>query len=122
MSARDYILQSIVEPNAYLAPECPNGPCLANIMPRDYGHRLTVDQQDQLVAYLLEQQQEPSAVAEDIHDSFRPGPGSETAPAEQPTSVSRRDINNVRIVSVLLVTLALLISLIVYFRDKPAKK
>ena len=33
MSAEAYIRQSILEPNAYLAPECPNTSCLPGIMP-----------------------------------------------------------------------------------------
>ena len=53
MSAEDYIRQSIVEPNYALAPVCPNGPCLPNIMPKDYGARLTEAQIDEIVAYLL---------------------------------------------------------------------
>lgn len=56
MPADDYIRQSIVEPNAYLAPECPNGPCLPNIMPRDYSQRLSDTQLQQLVDFLLLQQ------------------------------------------------------------------
>jgi hypothetical protein len=56
MPAEVYIRQSIVEPNAYLAPECPNGPCMANIMPRDYGSRLSEGQLQVLVDYLLQQQ------------------------------------------------------------------
>lgn len=54
MTAEAYIRQSIVEPNAYLAPECPNGPCLPDIMPRNYGARLSEDQLNTLVSYLLD--------------------------------------------------------------------
>jgi hypothetical protein len=53
MSAEEYLRQSIVEPNYALAPVCPNGPCLPNIMPQDYGQRLTNEQIDAIVAYLL---------------------------------------------------------------------
>jgi hypothetical protein len=63
MAAETYIRQSIVEPNAYLAPECPNGPCMANIMPRDYGTRLSERQLQVLVDYLLLQEgPEPTPV------------------------------------------------------------
>lgn len=55
MSAAEYIDQSIVNPNAYLAPVCPNGPCLPNIMPKDYSSRLSAEQLDTLVTFLLEQ-------------------------------------------------------------------
>lgn len=53
VEAADYIRQSIIEPNYALAPTCPNGPCMPNIMPQDYGRRLTEAQIDEIVAYLL---------------------------------------------------------------------
>lgn len=52
LTAAEYLHQSIVEPNAYIAPECPNGPCLAGIMPQDYGQRLTSGQIEALVIFL----------------------------------------------------------------------
>ncbi len=55
MTAEEYIYQSIVDPNAYIVTDCPNTPCLANIMPRDYTSRLSPGQIDIMVAYLLEQ-------------------------------------------------------------------
>jgi hypothetical protein len=64
MSATDYIRQSILEPNAYLAPACPNGPCLPNIMPRDYAMRLSAAQQEMMVEFLLTQEgAEPTPAA-----------------------------------------------------------
>src|SRR5690606_27822124 len=53
MSAEAYIRQSILEPNAYLAPECPNAPCLPNIMPQNFSSRLSPAQIDTIVAFLL---------------------------------------------------------------------
>jgi len=53
VSAADYIRQSILEPNYALAPTCPNGPCLPNIMPQDYSQRLTTEQVEMIVDYLL---------------------------------------------------------------------
>ncbi|MAT99113.1 MAG: hypothetical protein CL608_18360 [Anaerolineaceae bacterium] len=53
VSAAEYIRQSIVEPNYALAPACPNGPCLPNIMPQDYSQRLTAEQVELIVDYLL---------------------------------------------------------------------
>ncbi len=53
LSAVEYVRQSIVDPNAFIVAECPNGPCLANIMPRDYGERLTDEQIEAIVNYLL---------------------------------------------------------------------
>ena len=54
-SASNYLRTSIVDPEAYLAPDCPNGPCLEGIMPGDYANRLTAGQIDTLVDFLLEQ-------------------------------------------------------------------
>lgn len=63
MSAETYIRQSILEPNAYLAPECPNSPCLPGIMPQNFHLRLTEEQLETLVTYLLNRQgPEPTPV------------------------------------------------------------
>jgi hypothetical protein len=53
MSAAGYLRQSITDPNVYLAPECPNGPCLAGVMPQNYQERLTAAQIDLVVDYML---------------------------------------------------------------------
>ena len=63
-TASEYLRTSIVDPEAYLAPDCPNGPCLAGIMPADYANRLTAGQIDMLVDYLLEQKAPTSVEAE----------------------------------------------------------
>ncbi len=62
MSGEAYILQSIVEPNAYLAPECPNAPCMPNIMPQNFDERLSAAQIETLVSFLAAQQG-PAATA-----------------------------------------------------------
>lgn len=61
MSAEDYLRASILDPNAYIVPDCPNGPCLANIMPRDYGSFLSTDQVELLIDFLITQMAEPAA-------------------------------------------------------------
>lgn len=53
LSAVDYMRQSILQPNAFIAPDCPNGPCLANVMPQDYETRLAPEQVETMVDYLL---------------------------------------------------------------------
>jgi len=56
-SAEDYIYESILEPNAFIAPDCPNGPCTTpSLMRADYP--LTIGNTDpqnmaNLLAYLL---------------------------------------------------------------------
>ncbi len=56
MTAAEYIHQSIVEPNAYLAPECPNTPCLPGIMPQNFATRLSAEQIATMVTFLMAQQ------------------------------------------------------------------
>lgn len=63
LTAEQYIRQSILEPNAYLAPECPNSACMPNIMPQNFSTRLSAAQIDTMVAFLLAQQgPEPTPV------------------------------------------------------------
>ena len=121
MSASDYIRQSIIEPNVYLAPECPNGPCLENIMPRDYGHRLSRAQQESLVGFLLQQQDSsPKPPPTESPASGPPAPKNISS-AKNLTQTQQDDVElwTVRIVSVLLLTLGFLISLLVYLRSEP---
>lgn len=49
-----FIRASIVDPNAVIASDCPEGPCQANVMPQ-WGSILTTEQVDALVAYLSNQ-------------------------------------------------------------------
>jgi hypothetical protein len=51
----EYIRQSIVDPRAFIAPSCPNDPCLQEVMPTVYGKTLTSEQLDLMVAFLIEQ-------------------------------------------------------------------
>lgn len=51
--AAGYIRESIVDPNAYIPPKCPAGDCFKDIMPKDFGQKLTPQQLEDLVAYLL---------------------------------------------------------------------
>jgi hypothetical protein len=55
MSAEEYLHQSIVEPNAHTAPQCPFGPCVAGTMPANMAQLLTEDEINLLVQYLLAQ-------------------------------------------------------------------
>lgn len=51
-TAEEYIRQSILHPNAYIVPQCPQGPCLAGVMPQNYEQLMTPQELDNLVAYL----------------------------------------------------------------------
>ncbi|MFQ5857936.1 MAG: c-type cytochrome [Anaerolineae bacterium] len=53
--AEAFIRQSILEPNAYIAEECPPGPCVAGVMPQTLKDTLTEQQVNDLVAFLMQQ-------------------------------------------------------------------
>lgn len=53
--AAEYLRNSILYPDLFIAPQCPNGECLAHVMPGDYYLRLTDAQIDTVVAYLQQQ-------------------------------------------------------------------
>lgn len=53
LSAEEYIRESILDPNAHIAPECPTGPCTSpSLMPQIFGDKLTAKQLETLVDYL----------------------------------------------------------------------
>lgn len=53
-SAEDYIHTSIVDPNAFIVPDCPPGPCASpSVMPSTFGETLSPGEIADLVAYLL---------------------------------------------------------------------
>lgn len=53
--AAAYIRESIADPNAYLPARCPAGACLRDLMPKDFAKKLTPQQLEDLIAYLLAQ-------------------------------------------------------------------
>lgn len=55
MLAQQYIYTSILDPGAFVAPDCPNGPCADGLMPRDFGTRMANSPQDMadILAYLM---------------------------------------------------------------------
>jgi len=48
----EYIHESILNPNLYLVPDCPTGPCTADVMPATFKEKLTSDEINAIVAYL----------------------------------------------------------------------
>jgi cytochrome c oxidase subunit 2 len=54
-SPEQYIREAILNPNAFLAPECPTGACPPGVMPQDFGARMPAEHLDALVNFLLEQ-------------------------------------------------------------------
>jgi len=56
VDAAGYLRESILAPNAFIAPNCPTDTCFKNIMPQDFGTKLSEQQIADLVAFLLNQQ------------------------------------------------------------------
>ncbi|NKQ36697.1 MAG: cytochrome c [Chloroflexi bacterium] len=55
-SAEDYVYESILDPNAFIAPDCPTGPCTdPSLMPGDFAFRLSTNPQDMadILSYLM---------------------------------------------------------------------
>lgn len=53
LSAEAYIRQSIQDPNAFVVPDCPPGPCPSGVMPQTFGASLSPEQLTALVTYLM---------------------------------------------------------------------
>lgn len=82
LSAEEYLRQSILEPNAFIAPDCPNSTCLPNIMPDDYAQRLKPFQLEILVEFLLAQGNGATV------PTLPPAVGEETEMTPTPVSTS----------------------------------
>jgi mono/diheme cytochrome c family protein len=53
-SAKQYVYESILDPNAFIAPECPTGACVSpSLMRGDYSSALTEQDMADLLAYLV---------------------------------------------------------------------
>ncbi len=53
ISAKDYLREAILDPNAFIVPDCPTSACQSpSAMPPIFGDRLTAKQLDTLVEYL----------------------------------------------------------------------
>jgi nitrite reductase (NO-forming) len=51
-TAEEYIKESIVDPNLFIAPTCPTGACTPNVMPASLKDTLTTDEINAIVKYL----------------------------------------------------------------------
>lgn len=117
-SAAEYIRQSILEPNAYMAPECPNGPCLPGIMPQNYSMRLSVEQQETMVAFLLAQQgpqPTPAAIGETAAT-----PAPKVAAAAKVVPPQR--VSPSTIAQVLIVVFTAALSIYLFFKTRPSEE
>ncbi len=51
-TAEEYIHESILDPNLFVAPTCPTGACAPNVMPATLKDTLTTDEINSIVTYL----------------------------------------------------------------------
>jgi nitrite reductase (NO-forming) len=51
-TAEEYVRESIVEPNVFVAPECPNTACTPNVMPATLKDKLSADEMNAIIKYL----------------------------------------------------------------------
>lgn len=51
-NAEEYIRESITDPNLFIAPECPTGACVPDVMPATLSEALTTDEINAIVTYL----------------------------------------------------------------------
>ncbi len=54
-TAADYTYESILNPSAYISPECPTGPCAGppSAMPNNFATRMTLQDMADILAYML---------------------------------------------------------------------
>jgi mono/diheme cytochrome c family protein len=71
MSAEEYIRQSILDPGAFIVEQCPRGPCV-DVMVKNYDEKLSDEEMDILVSFLLslpgEDTSEDDMIADDEGD------------------------------------------------------
>lgn len=109
--ADEYLRNSILYPDLFIAPQCPNGDCLAHVMPGDYYLRLTDAQIDTVVTYLQQQTasemveigQENALVATEGVDSAENRPTDNTPSSSNNTTLLIA-LGAVTVVIIILVT------------------
>ena len=111
-SAEIYLRNSILYPNIFLAPDCPNGACQENVMPGTYYLTLSDAQIETLVDYMLTLQETPPEVIADnaVQSTDTVTNGSDENSAESSAvATSPPTVDN----NLLLTVLGVLIGLIV---------
>lgn len=77
-TAADYIYESVLKPNAFIAPECPNGPCPEpSPMPANFGERMSLQDMADIMSFLLGETQFESNVAVEYPEGAAPPPNQE---------------------------------------------
>ena len=112
--AEEYLRNSILYPDLFIAPQCPNGDCLAHVMPGDYYLRLTGSQVDLVVDYLLQMTTPTTEIGSETTDSTVIGSedvvGTDSAEnSSQPANDQQRMVRLIVIGIIILSAFALLL-------------
>jgi cytochrome c2 len=52
-TVEEYIRESILNPNAYVVPQCPTGPCPQGVMIQNFKDQISDDELEALIGYLM---------------------------------------------------------------------
>ncbi len=90
MDAEAYIRESILDPEAFIAENCPTGICPAGVMPINMPEKLSEDELNRIVTYLVALNGKMEPLSPDYEpipiEIVRPPESSQTAFAEPPRS------------------------------------
>ncbi|MCP5094210.1 MAG: hypothetical protein GY943_01525 [Chloroflexi bacterium] len=119
MSAEEYIRGSILDPNVFIVKTCPNSDCIANIMPADYATRLTPEQIEIIVAFLMTQDGSTPAPVPVIGEDGAT-PLSKGVPAKQGNGTIMYTPNEQALtVQLALLLIAFILTLFVLVKQRP---
>lgn len=103
-SVEEYLHESILDPNLFIAPACPTGACAPNVMPATLADALTTDEINAIVNYLngLPEGAYTESAAADVEISAPKEPDNSGAdivrdPTEIPAPIGNREPQVVRI-------------------------
>ena len=123
LSAAEYLRQSIVDPNAFVPTECPNGACMPNIMPRDYEIRLSTEQIGTVVAHLLTMKTiaEPEIIGASTLENGQDSSKNVVPAAKTAVPQQAGPITPLLAVQLLFLTLVFFVSLFIFIRSGKEK-
>lgn len=101
-SPAEYIREAIISPSAYVAHDCPGGPCQDGLMP-NFSATLNMEEIEALVNYLTGALGDAGTVSVDSHDPYAAGPVDANAvdivrdPTDLPAPIGDREPETIRV-------------------------
>ena len=98
-TAEEYIHESIIDPNLFVAPTCPTGACAPNVMPATMADTLTADEINSIVTYLkgLPSGAYGDAIAASAPQAPTTGADIVRDPTDLPAPLAAREPQTVRV-------------------------